>query len=125
MFTNYFLKIIYLKIKTRTTTVSVLLLSYINGGNIRHYCCYGCVFLYFFLFVICYILFYINIKMLFYCFEKALFTMFSSSFDNFISRYYNSLKSYIIWFKMKKYFNQIRGYFYQFKYEMQIYNCFF
>lgn len=64
MFTNYFLKIIYLKIKPRTTTVSVLLLSYINDGNIRHYCCYGCVF-YIFLFVICYILFYINIK---YCF---------------------------------------------------------
>lgn len=69
MFTNYFLKIIYLKIKSRTTTVSVLLLSYINGGNIRRYCCYGCVFLYF-LFVICYILFYINIKMLFYFLKK-------------------------------------------------------
>lgn len=124
MFTNYFLKIIYLKIKSRTTTVSVLLLSYINGGNIRRYCCYGCVFLYFFICNLLYIILY-KYKNVVLFFEKALFTMFSSSFDNFISRYYNSLKSYIIWFKMKKYFNQIRGYFYQFKYEMQIYNCFF
>ena len=39
-----FLKIIYLNIKSRTTTVFVFFLSYINSGNIRHYCCYRCVF---------------------------------------------------------------------------------
>ena len=59
MVTNSFLKIIYLKIKSRTTTVDVLLLSYINDGNIRHCCCYGCVFLYFF---ICNLLYFVLYK---------------------------------------------------------------